>query len=54
MGNYPRFGALSGDWGYKRRRIGDNVLMSCLAKNGTEKGELQGGYSDTCKANLIR
>ena len=54
IGNYARFGAVSGDWGYRERRIGESVLLSCLAKKRTEEGELQCVYPHTCKANLIR
>ena len=54
IGNYARFGAVSGDWDYREGRIGESVLLRCLAKNRTEEGELQCVYHYTCKANLIK
>jgi len=45
MGNCARFGDVSGDWGYRKRRIGERerVLSCSLTENWTEEGELQCG-----------
>jgi len=45
MGSCAWFGAVSGDWGYRERRIGEREreLLCCLTENWTEEGELQCG-----------
>jgi len=45
LGNCARFGAVSGDWGYREKDRRESVLLCCLVENKMEEGELQCGYS---------